>query len=131
MTSSAPEIEVPTARDVVLSQDSLTVALTDGRTLSVPLTWYPRLWHGTPEERARWCFNGDGRGIHWPDLDEDISIEGLLAGRRSGESQRSLKQWLAQRGVVRNRAERGAASSPAPGPAHVTPAATARGSTPA
>jgi hypothetical protein len=97
MTSSATEIEVPSARDVVVTEDALTVALTDGRTLSVPLAWYPRLWHGNAQERRHWRLIGDGRGIHWPDLDEDISVEGLLEGRRSGESQASLKRWLEQR----------------------------------
>jgi hypothetical protein len=97
MSSSATDIQAPSALDVVVTEDTLTVSLTDGRTLSVPLTWYPRLWHGSAEERGRWSLIGDGRGIHWPDLDEDISVEGLLEGRRSGESQASLKKWLAQR----------------------------------
>ena len=97
MSSSATEIRAPSARDVVITEDALTVFLTDGRMLSVPLTWYPRLWHGTADERSRWELIGDGRGIHWPDLDEDISVEGLLEGRRSGESQSSLKKWLAGR----------------------------------
>jgi hypothetical protein len=69
----------------------------DGRTLTVPLAWYPRLAHGRPEERANWRLIGRGEGIHWPDLDEDISVDGLLAGRRSGESQASLARWLAER----------------------------------
>lgn len=97
MISSATETRVPSARDVVITEDALTVSLDDGRTLSVPLTWYPRLWHGTPDERGRWRLIGDGRGIHWPDLDEDISVEGLLEGRRSGEAQSSLKKWLKRR----------------------------------
>lgn len=75
----------------------LTVDLVDGRSLSIPLIWYPRLWHGTDQERQHWEWIGDGVGIHWPDLDEDISIEGLLLGRRSGESQRSLQRWLENR----------------------------------
>jgi hypothetical protein len=97
MSSSATEIRIPSAQNVIVTDDELTVSLTDGRTLSVPLTWYPRLWHGTAEERGHWGLIGDGRGIHWPDLDEDISIEGLLEGRRSGESQPSLKRWLERR----------------------------------
>jgi hypothetical protein len=97
MISSPTEIRIPSARDVVITEDALTVSLDDGRALSVPLTWYPRLWHGTPEERGRWRLIGDGRGIHWPDLDEDISVEGLLEGRRSGEGQSSLKKWLDRR----------------------------------
>ncbi len=104
MTSSATEIQAPSAQDVVVTEDALTVSLTDGRTLSVPLAWYPRLWHGTSEERARWRLNGDGQGIHWPDLDEDIRVEGLLEGKRSGESQRSLKQWLEERHAAKDRA---------------------------
>ena len=114
MSSSATEIRTPSACDVVVTADALTVALADGRTLSVPLTWYPRLWHGTPEERSCWRLIGDGRGIHWPDLDEDISVEGLLEGRHSGESQASLKAWLQQRSAVNDRAKRVADSSESP-----------------
>ena len=72
--------------------------LADGRTISVPLAWFPRLLHGRPEERQNWRLIGDGQGIHWPDLDEDISLENLLLGRPSGESQSSLKRWLEGRG---------------------------------
>jgi hypothetical protein len=75
----------------------LIVELIDGPTVSVPLVWYPRLAHATPAERAHWRLIGRGEGIHWPDLDEDISIANLLAGKRSGESQRSLKRWLERR----------------------------------
>lgn len=98
MSSSAIEAQIPTARHLVVSEDSLTVELTDGRTLSVPLAWYPRLWHGTSEERGHWRLIGGGEGICWPDLDEDIRVDGLLRGRRSGESQASLKRWLEARG---------------------------------
>jgi hypothetical protein len=80
-----------------VSADSLCVELADGRSICVPIAWYPRLVHGTPEERNRFRFIGGGEGIHWPDLDEDISIEGIVAGRPSGESQRSLQQWLESR----------------------------------
>lgn len=90
-------LRVPTATEVRLSDADLTVDLSDGRTLSVPLVWYPRLAHATPEERNRWRFIGRGEGIHWPDLDEDISVENLLAGKPSGESQSSLKRWLERR----------------------------------
>lgn len=86
------------ALSVQVTGDTLVVDLQDGRTVSVPLAWYPRLFHGTRAERENWRLIGRGEGIHWPDLDEDISIEGLLAGRRSGESQRSLKRWLSERG---------------------------------
>jgi hypothetical protein len=85
------------ATGVAVTDDALVVELSDGRTVSAPLAWYPRLLHGTAEERSRWRLIGGGEGIHWPDLDEDVSIEGLLAGRPSGESQRSLKRWLASR----------------------------------
>ena len=87
MTSSLTEIAVPAATNVVVTDDTLTVDLSDGRTISVPLAWYPRLAHGTPEERATWRLIGRGEGIHWPQLDEDISVEGLIAGKPSGESQ--------------------------------------------
>jgi hypothetical protein len=69
----------------------------DGRTISSPLAWYPRLWHGKPEERSRFEIIGDGAYIHWPELDEDLSVAGILAGRRSSESLASLQQWLASR----------------------------------
>ncbi len=85
-------------QDVVVSADSLTVDLSDGRSISVPLAWYPRLWHGTETERTHWRLIGQGEGIHWPDLDEDISVEGLILGRPSNESQRSLQRWLDERG---------------------------------
>jgi hypothetical protein len=85
------------AQAVRFSDDSMTVHLDDGRTLSVPLAWYPRLLHGTSEDREHFELIGDGEGIHWPDLDEDISVEGLLAGRRSAESDASLSRWLATR----------------------------------
>ena len=82
---------------VDVTDDTLSVELADGRTISVPLAWYPRLKHGTPGERANWRLIGKGHGIHWPELDEDISVENLLAGNASGESQASFKRWLAQR----------------------------------
>jgi len=79
-----------TAQRVTLTNNSLIVQLNDGRTVSAPLSWYPRLLHGTPEERRNWRLIGSGEGIHWPDLDEDLSIESLISGRPSGESQESL-----------------------------------------
>ena len=82
------------AMDVTVTEDALTVDLDDARTISVPLVWYPRLWHGTPEERDNWKITGAGYGIHWPDLDEDISVKGLLIGFTSGESPQSFKWWL-------------------------------------
>jgi hypothetical protein len=97
MTSSLIEIAVPAATNVVVTDDTLTVDLSDGRTISVPLAWYPRLVHGTPDERAKWRLIGRGEGIHWPQLDDDISVEGLIAGRPSGESQASLARWIETR----------------------------------
>ena len=97
MNTSATEIQDARARAVEIREDSLVVELVDGRTMTVPLVWYPRLWYGTEEERARFEIIGDGSYIHWPDLDEDLSIVGMLAGRRSGESPESLKRWLAAR----------------------------------
>ncbi|MDE2704620.1 MAG: DUF2442 domain-containing protein [Gemmatimonadota bacterium] len=90
-------LKVPEAERVEVTDDTLMADLSDGRTISVPLAWYPRLVHATPAERRNWRFIGVGQGIHWPDLDEDISVEGLLAGRPSGESQESLKRWLEAR----------------------------------
>lgn len=97
MNISASELQAAKAAEVSTTDDTLTVDLADGRTLCVPLAWYPRLLHGTPEERRNWRLIGDGAGIHWPDLDEDISVEGLLLGKQSGESQRSLQRWLEAR----------------------------------
>jgi hypothetical protein len=85
------------AQNVTVSDDTLAVDLSDGRTISVPLAWFPRLLHGTPEERSNWRFIGDKEGIHWPALDEDISVENLLVGKPSGESQSSFKRWLEKR----------------------------------
>jgi len=85
------------AQSVSVTEDALVVELTDGRDLSVPLVWYPRLQHGTPAERNNWRLIGGGDGISWPDLDEDISVAGLLAGRPSGESAASLDRWLKTR----------------------------------
>ena len=97
MNSLAVETEDPRAQQVTVDNESLAVDLVDGRTLVVPLVWFPRLWHGTPSERGHFEIFGDGAFIHWPDLDEDLSVAGLLSGRRSGESPRSLKKWLEAR----------------------------------
>ena len=91
------EIRLPSAQDVAVTENTLTVDLDDGRTISVPLAWYPRLVHGTTEERNNWRISGAGWGIQWPDLDEDISVKGLLAGNPSGESQPSFERWLQSR----------------------------------
>ena len=93
MNTSAHDAHSPSARAVRVTEDTLTVDLTDGRSISVPVHWYPRLQGGNLEERNHWELLGDGDGIHWPALDEDLSVEGLLAGRRSGESERSLARW--------------------------------------
>jgi hypothetical protein len=85
---------MPRARAARVDEEALTVDLTDGRTLIVPLIWFPRLWHGTPKERNQLEIFGDGAFLHWPDLDEDLSVAGLLSGLRSGESPGSLKKWL-------------------------------------
>jgi hypothetical protein len=92
--NTSTEVTTVQAESVAVSEDTLTVELTDGRSISVPISWYPRLVHGTPKERSNWDLLGGGVGIHWPDLDEDISVQGLLAGRRSGETQASLLRWL-------------------------------------
>ncbi|MGH9432198.1 MAG: DUF2442 domain-containing protein [Terriglobia bacterium] len=99
MTFSGTEVKEPMARSLSVSDEALVVDLADGRTIAVPLAWFPRLAHGSATERANWRFIGGGEGIHWPDLDEDISVESLLAGRRSGETQDSLRQWLDARKV--------------------------------
>lgn len=97
MHSLVVEIQKASAQSVTVSKDSLEVDLVDGRTIIVPLMWYPRLWYGAPEERSYFEIIGDGTLIHWPDLDEDLSVSGLLAGRQSGESPQSLKRWLEKR----------------------------------
>ncbi len=102
MTTSVFEIRWAGIRHVVVTEAGLIVDLDDARTISVPLAWYPRLLHARQEERDNWRLIGKGTGVHWPDLDEDISVENILAGSASGESQGSLRQWL------KERAERGA-----------------------
>ncbi|WP_165073879.1 DUF2442 domain-containing protein [Paludisphaera rhizosphaerae] len=97
MSSSATELRVAVASSVETTDATLAVALVDGRTIVVPLAWYPRLLNGTAEERGRWRMIDGGRGLHWPDLDEDVCVEDLLAGRPSGESQASLRKWLDRR----------------------------------
>lgn len=98
MSISTIEMHVPEATGLEITDAALSVELVDGRSVSVPLLWYPRLAHATPGERRNWRLIGRGEGIHWPDLDEDISVANLLAGRPSGESQRSFKRWLEVRG---------------------------------
>ena len=97
MATSTIELEVPEATSITINEDTLIVELMDSRTLSVPLDWYPRLVHATQEERNSWKLHHESGHIHWEALDEDISVEGLLAGRRSGESETSFKRWLEAR----------------------------------
>ena len=97
MSISAVKIVVPNVETVTVTEDTLSVNLSDGRTIAVPLAWFPRLLHASQRERNNWRLIGRGEGIHWEDLDEDISAEGLLTGRPSGESQVSFKKWLNRR----------------------------------
>lgn len=83
--------------NVMVTDDTLSVDLEDGRTVSVPIGWYSRLAHGTPAERADFQIGGAGYGIHWPELDEDIGVEGLVFGKRSTESPASFERWLQRR----------------------------------
>ena len=97
MATSMIELEIPEAVNITVTDDALTIELADCRTISVPLEWYPRLVHATQKERDNWELFAEVGHIHWEDLDEDISVEGLLAGRRSGESASSFKRWLEAR----------------------------------
>ncbi|TFG58935.1 MAG: DUF2442 domain-containing protein [Nitrospirales bacterium] len=101
MSTSVVNQQIPSAQDVKVTDDTLSVDLGDGRTISVPLAWFPRLVHATTKERNNWRLIGSGEGIHWENLNEDISIEGLLAGQASGESQASFKKWLEKRDSLR------------------------------
>jgi hypothetical protein len=97
MTISTLELALPRARLVTFSDTALIVELSDGRTISAPLAWYPRLLNAKPVERECWRLLGEGEGVNWPDLDEDVSVEGLIAGRPSAESAQSLRKWLDSR----------------------------------
>lgn len=97
MSSSTVDAQTATAINIVLDDATVAFELADGRVVSAPLAWYPRLLHGTPAERNDWRLIAGGRGIHWPTLEEDISVDNLLNGQPSGESQSSLKKWLEQR----------------------------------
>lgn len=87
----------PIVKNIKVNESTLVVSLGDGRELTIPLSWYPRLQHGSEQERNNWRILGGGYAVEWPELDEHIGIEGLLAGRRSGESQKSYEKWLAAR----------------------------------
>ena len=97
MISATPTLVTARITNVIVTDDTLTIDLEDGRTISLPIGWYPRLAHGTSEERANWEISGAGYGIHWEDLDEDLGVEGLLLGKKSNESAESLARWLARR----------------------------------
>jgi len=94
MSILGSELGKAVVQNVSVNDEALIADLADGRTITVPLAWFPRLAYGTPEERSHWRIIGGGEGIHWPDLDEDISVESLLTGSRSRESQESLGRWL-------------------------------------
>lgn len=112
MTTSAVDIAIPKAENVTVNEDTLSVDLSDGRSISVPLAWFPRLLHASSAERKNWRLIGKGQGIHWVDLDEDIGVEALLAGQPSGESQSSFRKWLAARNSRRTKRPRRSASAP-------------------
>jgi len=97
MNSSRVENQAVLATQVSVTDDTLTVELSDGRTIAVPLAWFPRLLHATAKERKVWRLIANGGGIHWPEIDEDISVANLLRGQPSAESQNSFKKWLAGR----------------------------------
>ena len=97
-TTSVEKLQAkPKVMGVIVTEDTLSVDITDVRTIAVPLLWFPRLAYGTDEERANFQIAGAGYGIHWPDLDEDIGVEGLLLGKQSMESEASFARWLAKR----------------------------------
>jgi len=94
------DIALPGAISVAVSNDTISVELSDGRTIAVPLSWYPRLLHATQKERKNWRLIGNGSGIHWEDIDEDISVIGIVSGRPSQESQASLKNGLLKNTIL-------------------------------
>lgn len=97
MTFVETALTLPRIVGASVTDDTLSIDLEDGRTISVPIGWYPRLAHGTPEERDNFQISGAGYGLHWPDLDEDIGVEGILLGKKSAESRSSFERWLKQR----------------------------------
>lgn len=102
MSTLTIEIEVPYAQDIIVTSELLNIDLSDGRSISVPLAWFPMLVYANQKERDNWRIIGRGEGIHWEDIDEDISVEGLLAGKASGESNLSLKKWMSKRSAQQN-----------------------------
>jgi hypothetical protein len=97
MSTLLAELQVPNAQQVSVISDTLRMDLSDGRSVSVPLAWFPRLLHATPEEHKNWRLLGGGQGVHWEELDDDISVEGMLVGRSSGEARSSFRRWLEKR----------------------------------
>jgi len=97
MHSAVVTVTLPKVVSATVTDDTLSVDLEDGRTIAVPIGWYPRLAHGTPTERRKFQISGAGYGVHWPELDEDIGVEGLLLGKKSTESPVSFERWLQQR----------------------------------
>jgi len=97
MPSAVVTLALARVVKVMVTDDTLSVDIEDGRTVSVPIGWYPRLAHGTPAERANFQISGAGYGIYWSDLDEDIGVEGLLLGKKSTESPASFERWLQRR----------------------------------
>ena len=100
MRISTAEAQVPTIENVKVTGNTIRAELSDGRMILVPIAWFPRLAHGTPKERNNWRLIGKGFGIHWEDLDEDISVENLLLGKASGESQSSFRKWMESRRIT-------------------------------
>ncbi|HVY94590.1 MAG TPA: DUF2442 domain-containing protein [Bryobacteraceae bacterium] len=102
MSTSQAETIGASALSVRVTDLDLSVDLSDGRTITVPVAWFPRIAMGTQKERENWLLIGKGHGIHWPDLDEDVNVESLLTGQRSRESDGSLKRWIEGRSHFRN-----------------------------
>jgi hypothetical protein len=100
MNTLTVDLQSAKAQHVIITKDTLALDLSDGRTISVPLAWYPRLLHATPQEQRHWRLIGKGEGVHWPELEEDISVEGLILGKPSGESQASFQRWLEARSAI-------------------------------
>ena len=103
MRTSTADTRLPCALRARVLNETIVVELRDGRTVTAPLNWYPRLLHSSARERRNWRLVGGGMGIHWPDLDEDLSVENLLAGRPSVESRASFEKWLAGRKMAGKR----------------------------
>jgi hypothetical protein len=102
MTILAVEMDIPYAENIMVTADTLTVDLSDGRTISVPLVWYPRLMHATPEELKNWRLIGKGQGVHWEDIDEDISIEGLFDWQAVGRESSLFQKMVANTQIPPN-----------------------------